>query len=69
MSLFSFLEKGTSTTCPSLELLAERAQIKDKTRVSKLTTSLAGKGWLKKKRKGFTGCKEYALIVSTNLDS
>ncbi|WP_299948065.1 helix-turn-helix domain-containing protein [uncultured Microbulbifer sp.] len=68
-SLFSFRGKDTNTVWPSLESLAERAQIKDKTRVSKLTKALSEKGWLKKKKRGFTGGNEYTLTVPANLDS
>ncbi|MFA5387723.1 MAG: helix-turn-helix domain-containing protein, partial [Candidatus Paceibacterota bacterium] len=75
LSLFSFRGKNTNTVWPSVESIAERANINDHTRVSKLTASLASKGWLTKKKRGFTGGNEYKLDVparldtSTNLDS
>jgi hypothetical protein len=70
--LFSFRGKNTNTVWPSVMSIAERANIKDHTRVSKLTTSLSKKGWLAKKKRGFTGCNEYELTVParlSNLDS
>ena len=71
LSLYSFRGKNTDTVWPSLDKLSERSNIKDKTRISKITKSLANKGWLTKKKKGFTGCNEYKLTVpdDANLDS
>lgn len=63
LALFSFRGKNTNTVWPGLAAIAKRALINDATRVSKLTTSLAQKGWLTKKKRGFTGCNEYTLIV------
>jgi len=72
LALFSFRGKNTNTVWPSVMNIAERAGVKDHTRVSKLTSSLASKGWLTKKKRGFTGCNEYELTVPerlANLDS
>jgi len=72
LALFSFRNKVSDTVWPGIKSLAERSNIKDHTRVSKLTTSLAEKGWLTKKKKSFTGGNEYTLIVpeqESNLDS
>ena len=72
LALFSYRGKVTELVFPSLEALAERSNINDKTRVSKVTTSLAKKGWLTKKKKGFTGCNQYTMCMPerlTNLDS
>lgn len=73
LALFSYRGKNTNTVWPSLSALAERAHINDQTRVSKLTKSLADKGWLTKKKRGFTGGNEYTLTVPetalSNLDS
>ncbi len=72
LALFSYRGKVTELVFPSLDALAERSLIKDKTRVSKITTSLAKKGWLTKKKKGFTGCNQYTMCMPerlTNLDS
>lgn len=72
LALYSFYNKETKLAFPSITVLAERANIKDKTRVSKITTSLAEKGWLTKKKKGFTGCNVYKLCLPeclSNLDS
>jgi hypothetical protein len=72
LALFSYRGKVTELVFPSLDALAERSNIKDKTRVSKITTSLAKKGWLTKKKKGFTGCNQYTMCMPerlTNLDS
>lgn len=72
LALFSFRGKNTNTVWPSVMSIAERAGVNDHTRVSKLTSSLAAKGWLTKKKRGFTGCNEYELAVPdrlTNLDS
>ena len=71
LALFSYRGKVTELVFPSLEALAERSNINDKTRVSKVTTSLAKKGWLTKKKKGFTGCNQYTMCMPerlTNLD-
>lgn len=72
LSLFSFRGRETNTVWPSIMSISERANINDHTRVSKLTSSLANKGWLTKKKRGFTGGNEYSLVVPgrlTNLDS
>lgn len=69
LSLFSFRGKNTDTVWPSINAIAERANLNDQTRVSKLTASLANKGWLTKKKRGFTGCNEYKLEVPARLDS
>ena len=72
LALFSYRGKVTELVFPSLDALAERSNINDKTRVSKITTSLAKKGWLTKKKKGFTGCNQYTMCMPerlTNLDS
>lgn len=63
LSLFSFRGRDTNTVWPSLEAIAGRANIADKTRVSKLTSSLEKKGWLTKKKRGFTGGNEYVLTA------
>jgi len=63
LALFSFRGKNTNTVWPSLPALGALALVNDPARVSKLTTSLAAKGWLTKRKKGFTGCNEYALMV------
>ncbi len=63
LALFSFRGKDTNTVWPSLPVLGAIALVNDPARVSKLTSSLAEKGWLTKRKKGFTGCNEYALMV------
>lgn len=63
LALFSFRGKDTNTVWPGLEAIAERALVKDTARVSKLTSSLAKKGWLTKKKRGFTGTNKYILTV------
>ena len=55
LALFSFRGNVTELVFPSLETLAERSLMKDKTRISKITTSLSKKGWLVKKKKGLQG--------------
>ena len=72
LALFSYRGKVTELVFPSLDALSERSNINDKTRISKITTSLAKKGWLTKKKKGFTGCNQYTMCMPerlTNLDS
>lgn len=76
LALYSFRNKNADTVWPSVDSIGERAGIKDRTRVSKITKSLADKGWLSKKKRGFTGGNEYALFVPefaenalSNLDS
>lgn len=61
--LYSFRGKNTEVVFPGIDAIADRAGYKDKTRVSKITSSLARKGWLEKRKKGFTGCNSYRLIV------
>ena len=67
LALFSYRGKVTELVFPSLEALSERSNISDKTRVSKITTSLAKKGWLTKKKKGFTGCNQYTMCMPERL--
>lgn len=72
LSLFSFRGRNTDTVWPSVDTIGARSNLKDRTRVSKVTASLAKKGWLTKKKRGFTGCNEYKLTVPerlSNLDS
>ena len=72
LALFSYRGKVTELVFPSLDALSERSNINDKTRISKITTSLAKKGWLTKKKKGFTGCNQYTMCMPerlTKLDS
>jgi DNA-binding MarR family transcriptional regulator len=61
--LFSFRDKSTDVVFPGIESIAARAGYTDKTRISKITSSLAKKGWLTKKRRGFTGGNSYKLSV------
>lgn len=74
--LFSFRGRTTDVVFPGIAAIARRAGYKDKTRISKITTQLAEKGWLIKRKRGFTGCNEYQLIMPeaaeielSNLDS
>ena len=67
MALFSFRGKDTNTVWPSIDSIAERAAINDIPRISKITKSLEEKGWLSKKRKGFTGCNQYTLMFPERL--
>ena len=62
LALYSFKGK-TDTVYPGLDAIAKRANISDTTRISKLTKNLAEKGWLTKKKRGFTGCNSYFLTV------
>lgn len=62
LALYSFQGRDDGVW-PSTEKLAELAQITDVPRISKLTKSLAEKGWLSKRKKGFTGCNIYTLTV------
>ncbi len=50
LALYSFRNKNTELCCPSVELIQDRANINDRARVGKITTSLAKKGWVKKKK-------------------
>jgi len=63
LALFSFRGRDTNIVFPSIEKLAERCNIKDKTRISKLTKSLADKGWLNKSRQGFSGKINYQMTI------
>jgi hypothetical protein len=68
LALFSFRGKNTNTVWPGLDAISDRALVKDIGRVSKLTSSLASKGWLTKKKRGFTGCNQYTLTVPELFD-
>ncbi|WKT59130.1 helix-turn-helix domain-containing protein [Microbulbifer thermotolerans] len=63
LALFSFRDKKSDTVWPTAQKLACRAGIKDVSRISKITRSLAQKGWLTKKRRGFSGFVNYTLAV------
>lgn len=69
LALFSFRSKSSNVVWPSTASIAERANIGDIPRVSKITSSLAEKGWLTKKKKGFTGCNEYRLTFPERLNT
>lgn len=62
LALYSFQGESESVW-PSTETIAELIGISDVPRVSKVTKSLAEKGWLTKRKKGFTGCNSYTLTV------
>ena len=73
IALYSFRDKKADTVWPGLGELSARSGIKDKSQVSKLTSRLAEKGFLSKKKSGFKGNNRYTLIVpnldkTTNLD-
>ena len=64
MGLYSFHDyKSDRPVFPSRTVLAKRSDLNDATRVSKLTDSLSQKGWVTKKRKGFTNLINYRLHV------
>lgn len=70
--LYSYRGKNTNTVWPSTSNLAKRVGIEDVTRISKITTSLQKKGWLKKRKMGFDKPNQYELCVPeiepSNLD-
>ena len=64
MGLYSFHNyKADRPVFPSRTSLAKRSDLNNTTRVTELTNSLAQKGWLTKKRKGFTNLIDYRLHV------
>lgn len=63
LALFSFRGKNTNIVYPSIETIADRVGINDIPRVSKITGSLVKKGWVVKKKRGFSGCNSYELTV------
>tara|TARA_R110002072_G_scaffold298960_1_gene473686 strand:+ start:4045 stop:4899 length:855 start_codon:yes stop_codon:yes gene_type:complete len=67
LALFSFRGKNTDCVWPSVPKLAERSLIRDFTRVSKITTALAEKGWLTKNKRSFSLGNEYFLSVPDEL--
>jgi predicted transcriptional regulator len=72
LALFSYRDKTSNTVWPSVDTIATRANVRDRTRISKITRSLSKKGWLTKRKRGFTGYNQYTLTVPdrlTNLDS
>lgn len=68
LALFSFRGEAGEQVFPARETLAQRANIEDETRVSKITGSLVKKGWIEKKRRGFTGGNIYTLFDSPKVD-
>ena len=50
LALYSFRNKNTELCCPSVELIQDRANINDRARVGKITTSLAKKDGSKRKK-------------------
>ncbi|MBB04086.1 MAG: hypothetical protein CML03_00940 [Pseudooceanicola sp.] len=69
LSLYSFRNKNADTVWPSAEAIAARSGLKDKTFVSKVTKGLAEKGWLTKKRRGYTGGNQYTLMVPVEAEN
>lgn len=67
LTLYSFKNKASDTVWPSLNAIAERANLRDATRVSKLTKSLSKKGWLTKEKRKFGGSNDYVLTVPERL--
>ena len=65
LALYSFRDKNANTVWPSLESIAERAGIADKTQVSKVTGKLELRGLITKRKRGFTGGNVYGFA---NLD-
>ena len=64
MGLYSFHDyKADRPVFPSRTALAKRSDLNNTTRVTELTNNLAQKGWLTKKRKGFTNLIDYRLHV------
>lgn len=68
LALFSFRGKDTGVIWPSADEIAKRANINDKTWISKLTKGLVEKGWVEKKKRGFTGGNEYKLRFPERLN-
>ena len=64
LTLFSFRSKVTDTVWPGVEKIGERANIKDKARIGKITTALAKKGWLEKWKVGFSGRNQGHAVPS-----
>ena len=69
LTLFSFRSKVTDTVWPGVEKIGERANIKDKARIGKITTALAKKGWLEKWKVGFSGRNQYKLVFPERLNT
>lgn len=66
--LYSFRDKSCNTVWPRLESIQERAGYANKTLVSRMTTKLESKGWLRKgKKKGPRGPKVYELTVPEHI--
>ena len=64
MGLYSFHDyKSDRPVFPSRKALAKRSDLNNTTRVTELTNSLAQKGWVTKKRKGFSNLIDYRLHV------
>ena len=62
LGLYSFHDyKVDKPVFPSRAALAMRSDLTNTTRVTELTNSLALKGWITKKRKGFTNLIDYRL--------
>ena len=64
LGLYSFHDyKVDRPVFPSRKSLTKRSDLRDQARVSKVTDSLTQKGWVTKKRKGFTNLIDYRLHI------
>ena len=63
LALYSFRDSDSDRVWPKVERLAARSQIRDLTRLSKITGRLQAKGWLLKKRRGYTGRCIFTLLI------
>lgn len=67
LTLYSFRNNNTELCCPSIQTISKRSGINCLSRIGKLTSSLANKGWLTKKKSGFYGNKTYLVHVPNHL--
>lgn len=62
LALYSYLGKAQKVF-PNRHQIGKRSGIKSIERVSVLTSSLVGYGWIEKKKKGWTGRNQYQLKI------
>ena len=66
IALWSFKGKDSNRVFPSRETIAKLVGFKDVTTVSKVVTRLSKKGYVKTKKRGFSGCNSYFLFIPNN---
>lgn len=67
LALYSFADNDTGKCYPGAEKLMAKAKVKLESYLSRITGSLVKKGWLAKKRLGYSGKQTYRVSVPSRL--